>query len=80
MNKIPPTINYLFWDVNPGQIDMDEHEFFVVERVLEKGSLEDIKALFEEVEMESISEVCETSLNISRATRNFWLKYFKKQA
>ena len=31
----------LFWDVNPDNIDIEEHASFIVQRVLEYGLLED---------------------------------------
>jgi hypothetical protein len=31
----------LFWDVNPNDIDMEEHAAFIVHRVLEYGLIED---------------------------------------
>ena len=31
----------LFWDINPDNIDIEEHASFVVQRVLEYGMMED---------------------------------------
>ena len=33
--------NNLFWDVNPDDVDMEEHASFIVQRVLEYGTTED---------------------------------------
>lgn len=37
---LPAFLVPLFWDYPPGAIDPDTHAFFVLERVLEYGSLE----------------------------------------
>ena len=34
----------LFWDVDPDTIDVDLHRRYVIQRVLERGSIEDLKA------------------------------------
>lgn len=31
----------LFWDINPDNIDIEEHASFIVQRVLEYGTIED---------------------------------------
>lgn len=31
----------LFWDINPNDIDIEEHASFIVQRVLEYGKIED---------------------------------------
>lgn len=33
--------NNLFWDINPNDVDMEEHASFIVQRVLEYGTTED---------------------------------------
>ncbi len=34
----------LFWDVEVADIDADRHRRFIIQRVLERGSLEDIRS------------------------------------
>ena len=34
----------LFWDVDPSEIDAQAHRRFIIQRVLERGSLDDIRA------------------------------------
>ena len=34
----------LFWDVNPDEIDEQVHCRYIIQRVLERGSLEDLRA------------------------------------
>lgn len=35
----------LFWDVDPNEIDEQAHCRFIIQRVLERGSLDDIRAM-----------------------------------
>ena len=45
MNNFIKTLSQrLFWDVDPETIDEHAHCRYVIQRVLERGSLEDIKA------------------------------------
>lgn len=32
---------YLFWDVDPSQLSMDEHSAYIIQRVLEYGQMDD---------------------------------------
>ena len=32
----------LFWDINPDNIDIEEHASFIVQRVLEYGMIEEL--------------------------------------
>ena len=41
VHKLSPR---LFWDVNPNEIDEKAHCRFIIQRVLERGSLDDIRA------------------------------------
>ena len=36
----------LFWDADPQQLDFDANKRYVIERVLNRGSLSDIKEIF----------------------------------
>ncbi|MEY4927106.1 MAG: hypothetical protein RI894_1542 [Bacteroidota bacterium] len=36
---------HLFWDTNPSSIDCEKHLFYIVERVMSRGSLNDFKLL-----------------------------------
>ena len=36
---LPESLHSLFWDCSPGTVDLDAHAPFVLERILEYGSL-----------------------------------------
>ncbi len=37
--NLPSALTPLFWDTRPGAVDTETHAFFVLERILEYGSL-----------------------------------------
>lgn len=47
-------ITSLFWDVDPGSLDLDEHRSFIVGRVLEHGTLDQVRWLIGKVSLEGV--------------------------
>jgi hypothetical protein len=43
--KKPALPKRLFWDVNPDNLDFDKKAAFVIERVFERGDVEDIRSI-----------------------------------
>lgn len=43
--RLPDVLHPLFWDCRPESIDLDAHAPFVLERVLEYGSLAAVRSL-----------------------------------
>lgn len=37
MTALPDVIRRLFWDVDPGTVDLDAHQDYVIERVMSRG-------------------------------------------
>ena len=49
--------DYIFWDVDPNNIDLSRNAPFVVQRVLEYGQIEDWKLLLSYYGIEEIARV-----------------------
>jgi len=47
----------LFWDVDPDTIDLEKHARYVIERVLDFGSDEEVRWLFKRYPREKIAGV-----------------------
>lgn len=62
----------LFWDTNPSNIDPVQHSRYVIERVLEHGTWNAVKALFCDYPRGNIVEVICRSRRLSRRTCEFW--------
>ena len=61
----------LFWDVDVNNIDMDKHDRFVVERVLNYGSLEDWRTIKEYYKIEQLGQIALNIRNMLPQTLNF---------
>ena len=51
----------IFWDVDFGKIDYDKNARFVIERVFERGDVEDIRQCRRYYEDEKVSEILLTA-------------------
>lgn len=70
--KIPAEFNHLFWDTDPGKIDLRRNANYVIEKVLEHGRLGEMEWLAGVYPGRRILEVAETSRSVSERSRNFW--------
>lgn len=73
----PKFLKSLFWEFDLSELDIKNHRYFIVERILEKGKIDSIKWLFENFSMAEIRNVIESSRNLTSRTRNFWFEYLK---
>jgi len=62
---------HLFWDVVIEKLDKDTNSFFIIERILEYGDIDDWQWLKENYTAEQIADVAEKSRVISRKTKSF---------
>jgi hypothetical protein len=72
--KLPATLYPLFWDCRPESIDPDIHGPFVLERVLEYGSLASVRWALGAYGPDRIREFLRTrgARTLSRKTLSFW--------
>lgn len=68
--------NTLFWDVPLTQIDWNNHARFVINRVLQKGTLNDWKELKAYYGIEKIKEEVVKMKFLDHKTLNFCSHYF----
>jgi len=61
-----------FWDVDFRKLDREKDKFFIISRVLEYGTMEDVVNLLSEYDSAEIAQVVRRSRIIGRATANFW--------
>lgn len=62
---------YLFWDVAIKKLDRELNSFFLIERILEYGDIDDWQWLKENFSDEQIAIVAKKSRVISRKTKSF---------
>lgn len=74
---IPPQFHQLFWDVDPARVDLRKNARYVIERVLEAGSLRAVWWLQREYRTRDIERVLASSKGLSARSRAFWSTWFE---
>lgn len=74
--SVPKEFYYLFWDTNPEKIDLKKNARYVIEKVLEMGSLDALQWIQKLYPTKLIVEVLEVSRKITPKSRNFWTIWF----
>lgn len=64
--------NTCFWDVDKDNLHREKHKDFIISRVLEHGTIEDVRNLVKNYTKEEITETVKKTFNISKKTANFW--------
>jgi hypothetical protein len=74
MASLPPSLRPLFWDCRTESIDVESQAPFVLERVLEYGSLAAVRWALATFGDERIKEFlrCRGARTLSRKTLSFW--------
>ena len=75
-SDIPEHINKYLWDVNVGELSLEKHSKFIIERVLEYGDLDTIKWLENVYSKDIITNVLIKSKRISPKTGSLYALYF----
>lgn len=70
--SLPPALYPLFWDTNPTSVNVKKHSGYILERILELGSLESMHWAQKVYPGSRILEVLHTSRSISEKSKNFW--------
>ncbi|MDR2815670.1 MAG: hypothetical protein LBB62_03080 [Proteiniphilum sp.] len=58
-NNIPLFSPALFWDINTGELDMEQHKDFIVNRVLDYGQWDDWKMILDYYGLEQIASIAQ---------------------
>ncbi|KLU60157.1 hypothetical protein CEB3_c35880 [Peptococcaceae bacterium CEB3] len=69
---IPILNQSLFWDIHVEDIDPVKHKKWLIERVVQWGTLDDIRALLKIYSVEDISQIVELSRTIDCKTKELW--------
>lgn len=77
--SVPEEFYYLFWDTDPKKIDLKRNSRYVIEKVLEMGSLDALQWIQRIYPTNIIIETLEISRKITPKSRNFWAIWFKKE-
>ena len=70
--KLPSFLRSYFWDMEFEKLEIKTHSFLVIKRVLDRGSLCDIRWLVNTYGKTAIKEVIMKTRDLARPTGNFW--------
>ncbi|WP_035267360.1 DUF6922 domain-containing protein [Desulfitibacter alkalitolerans] len=74
--SIPAWLKPFFWDVDVKQLDLKQHQIFIIERLLNEGDHKALGWLFKTYPIEDIKTVVSTSKKLSLKTARCWQNYF----
>jgi hypothetical protein len=78
--SVPVEHEWLFWDVDPGAIDLARDRRYVLGRVLERGRMADVRWVVSEYGTEGVHEFFRAGAHpeVSRATWSLWRAFFNE--
>jgi Family of unknown function (DUF6922) len=76
-SAIPERFSSLFWDTSIDKIHVNRNARYIIEKVLEFGSLESLEWLQRVYKTQKIIDVIHSSRNLTDKSRNFWKIWFK---
>ncbi len=72
------TFKALFWDADLSKLDIETHQQYIIERVLEYGDNDAARWIFERYRLKVILDVLNSSRALSPKSANFWNLVLKK--
>lgn len=77
IEKIPDWLHPYFWDVAQDELNIQKHESFIIERLLNEGDHCSLSWLFKVYEKEVIKDTVKKSRCLSIKTARCWQNYFE---
>jgi hypothetical protein len=79
VRPLPRRLRWLFWDVDPGSIDLARHRDFVIPRVLEHGGIAEVRWLLDRVGLDDVHRFLREvgHPELSARTLAFWRAVFR---
>jgi len=72
-------LNRLFWDHPLREEDLRKYPVWVVERILDYGNLDDVRALRDLMGREAFMRAVPAARRVSPRTRNFWCQILEME-
>lgn len=79
MGDIPPKFARYFWDVDIDNIDLNEHQIFIIERLLCEGDHNTLRWILDTYSKEQIKNAVKESRGLDLKTARYWQLYFGLQ-
>lgn len=78
-NSVPSSLYKLFWDVDPGTLQVRRHGRYIIERILDFGDLEALWWAQKQYPTALIIEVIHESRRLSERSKRFWSIWFGEE-
>jgi len=72
MKPLPKNIEKYFWDCDFETMNMQQHAFFICERILTYGNEDSIRWLRAAIDQALLKKVISQSRNLDKKTKNYW--------
>lgn len=66
----------IFWDSDVSAIDIDQYKFYIIERILELGDIQEVKWMLDRFSNETIKEALYSCRDITERSSHFWKLLF----
>ena len=76
MNIIDKLPARLFWDTDPKKLDTEKHKRFIITRIMERGDIEDVQAIWNNYSHDEIREALKAARYLSPKTTAFFSNQF----
>jgi hypothetical protein len=70
--RLPDELKRYFWDVEFEELTIEKYPKFIAERILNYGSMEEVRWLVSWADQDFIRNIVENSRNLNAKSRNFW--------
>jgi hypothetical protein len=79
MNNLPKSFKKFFWDCEFNQLDINQHQEFILKRLMEFGNIDAIRFILSEISLKDASQLLNTKGKSVLSHRNFlfWNKLVK---
>ena len=67
-----PSRRSLFWDINPATLDAKRHAVYIIERILDYGTDEEVRWMYRNYSRELIRDVVSRSRVLRPETLQLW--------
>lgn len=76
---LPEKLRWLFWEVDPGEIDVERHADYVIARIVERGRMEDVDWVLATYGEDRVHRFFRDvgHPELSPRTLSFWRAYFQ---
>ena len=72
MSSLPTHLHQYFWDYNVSTLDIHQHAFLIIKRVLDRGKTDDVRWVVQTYGKDAIRDMLKKTKDLSRITATYW--------